>query len=100
MNRIIQLTSSGRNGHALFAISGGRISVRLSRGAATDLSYGRQPVGRVLFRTEPRRGERFPQNLSPLRGSLSHWPENPRACARGYDLDRKTVVWGTSVERG
>jgi hypothetical protein len=49
----------------------------LSRGAATDRSHGRKAVVGVSFRTEPRRGERFARNLSPLRGSSSYWPTNP-----------------------
>ena len=49
----------------------------LSRRAATGRSHGRKAVVRVSFRREPRRGERFARNLSPLRGLSSYSRKTP-----------------------
>jgi hypothetical protein len=64
---------------------------RLSRGAATDHSHGRKGVDQVPFKTEPRRGQRFARNLSPLRGSYQ-MARNPRACGAVAQIDLKASV--------
>jgi hypothetical protein len=66
----------------------------LRRGLALPVfrQQPRKPVVGLSFRTEPRRDERFARNLSPLRGSSSHWLENPgltpgaRICRRSAAL--------------
>jgi hypothetical protein len=53
----------------------------LSRGAASDLSHGRKPVGGVVWETEPRRGERV-RGICRTYGAYIIRSRKPRASFR------------------
>jgi len=67
----------------------------LSRSAATDLSHGRQPVGRCVFRRSPA-GAKESQEIFRPYGAYRHMRRKPWACARGYDLSPRC---GSNRER-
>jgi hypothetical protein len=57
----------------------------LSRGAATDLSHGRQPVGRCRFEGSPVGAKESQESVAPT-GLIVSFGRKPRAYARGFDL--------------
>jgi hypothetical protein len=57
----------------------------LSRGAATDRSHGRQPVGRCRLELSPA-GAKDSKEICRPSGAHRQIGSKPRAYARGYDL--------------
>jgi hypothetical protein len=57
----------------------------LSRGAATDRSHGRKPVGRCRFEWSPVGAKESQESVAPTVLIVS-FAGKPRAFARGYDL--------------